>query len=105
MDHHYQGLTATGVTAQWLEAKAVDLLLSVGMAALIRKPEGICMSLLVIYNINKLPFFFQLESAITPRVWPFSYLCLSNHMDNKQHMATGCCIFHLTLETSVLAGA
>lgn len=58
MDHHYQGLTATGVTAQWLGAKALDLLLSVGMAALIRKPEGICMSLLVIYSINKLPLFF-----------------------------------------------
>lgn len=62
MDHHYRGLTATGVTARWLEAKAGDFLLSLGIAGLIRKPQRIWMLLLVIYNVNrgKTAFFFFL---------------------------------------------
>lgn len=62
MDHHYRGLTATEVTAPWLEAKAEAFLLPLGMAELMDQPEGICMLLVVIYNANrgKIAFYIYL---------------------------------------------
>lgn len=66
------------------------------MAGSSKNPEQTCKLLLIIYNMNRkkrAKFFSQTRLCVAselPRLHP-------NHMHNKQHLATGCCIFNFAL--------